>query len=69
MSTAPHEDHEQSADAEYTSMPTWVRWFLVAAAVVVIGVIIVLLSGGQHGPGRHLSSEGPARSMTASALR
>jgi hypothetical protein len=36
--------------------PRWVRLFLaVALTVVLVGVVLVLLSGGRHGPGRHLS--------------
>jgi hypothetical protein len=38
-------------------MPRWVKVFLIAAAVlVVLMVALVLISGGLHGPGRHLSS-------------
>ena len=38
-------------------MPRWVKVFLIiAAALVVLMVAVMLVSGGQHGPGRHLSS-------------
>ena len=38
-------------------MPRWVKIFLIAAAVVlVLLAAAMLISGGQHGPGRHLSS-------------
>jgi hypothetical protein len=38
-------------------MPRWVKVFLIIAAVlVVLMVAVMLVSGGQHGPGRHLSS-------------
>jgi hypothetical protein len=40
-------------------MPRWVKRFLiVAAALVLLVVALMLVSGGQHGPGRHLSSDG-----------
>jgi hypothetical protein len=40
-------------------MPRWVKVFLIiAAALVVLMVAVMLVSGGQHGPGRHLSSSG-----------
>jgi hypothetical protein len=38
-------------------MPRWVKIFLITAAtVLVLLVVAMLISGGQHGPGRHLSS-------------
>lgn len=38
-------------------MPRWVKVFLITAAVLVVLVVtLMLLSGGQHGPGRHFSS-------------
>ena len=38
-------------------MPRWVKVFLITAAVLVVLVVaMMLVSGGQHGPGRHLSS-------------
>lgn len=34
--------------------PQWVRWLLVALAVAILAVLVVMLvSGGDHGPGRH----------------
>ena len=41
------------------ALPRWVKVFLIIAAVlVVLMVAVMLVSGGQHGPGRHLSSSG-----------
>jgi hypothetical protein len=38
-------------------MPRWVKVFLISAAVLVaLMIALMLVSGGQHGPGRHLSS-------------
>jgi len=38
------------------SMPTWVKGFAIAAAVLVV---VMLLTGG-HGPGRHTQGGSPA---------
>ena len=34
--------------------PRWVKFFLGIAALVAIAVVVGLLVGGDHGPGRHL---------------
>ena len=40
-------------------MPRWVKIFLIVIAVLVVLLVAgMLISGGQHGPGRHLSSTG-----------
>ena len=45
-------------------MPRWVKVFLIVAAVlVVLTIALMLASGGQHGPGRHLSSSGWSESV------
>lgn len=44
--------------AQMPGMPRWVKISLIVALVAVLLVVILLLSGG-HGPGRHLSGEGP----------
>jgi len=41
------------------SMPTWVKGFAIAAAVLVVLVVVMLLTGG-HGPGRHTQGGSPA---------
>lgn len=54
-------------DASGSGMPRWVKGFAIAAAVLVLLIIIMLLTG--HGPGRHLSGLGqsPASSQTLSS--
>lgn len=48
-------------------MPRWVKVFGITAAVLLtVMILIMLLSGGQHGPGRHLSSLGLAGSPHSS---
>ena len=55
MSVAPHDPAGQTEQPEYAGMPTWVKWVLIAAAVVVL-VVVALVFGSEHGPGRHMSS-------------
>ena len=42
-------------------VPRWV-WLsaIVVGVLVALAVVLMLVSGGQHGPGRHLSSAGAA---------
>ena len=46
-------------DDEFTrgrrpATPTWVKALAIAAAVMVLVVVaVMLLAGGEHGPGRH----------------
>jgi hypothetical protein len=44
------------------STPRWVKVFGIIALVLVLLIGIMLLSGGEHGPGRHL----PPASVTES---
>jgi hypothetical protein len=37
-----------------SGMPRWVKVSAVVAAVLVALVVVMLLVGGDHGPGRHL---------------
>ena len=49
-------------------MPRWVKIFLIVVAVVVVLLVAgMLISGGQHGPGRHLSSTGGLRAAAVPA--
>jgi len=42
--------------AATTRMPRWVKVFLVTAALIlVVAVAAMMIAGGQHGPGRHLT--------------
>lgn len=44
--------------AERPGAPRWVKVFVVVAAVVALVLIaLMLVSGGTHGPGRHLSGQ------------
>lgn len=46
-------------DKAAQGMPTWVKGFATAAAVLVVLVVVMLLTGG-HGPGRHTQGRLPA---------
>jgi hypothetical protein len=40
-------------------VPRWVKIFVITTlALVLLMVVVMLLAGGQHGPGRHLSAAG-----------
>lgn len=47
-------------------MPGWVKGFIVAGIAVAVLVVLALLLGGDHGPGRHGSGGGNA-TMAVSA--
>ncbi|MGH3764810.1 MAG: hypothetical protein ACRDTX_06630 [Pseudonocardiaceae bacterium] len=41
--------------------PRWVKVFgIVAGALALLVLILMMVGGGNHGPGRHFSSERPA---------
>jgi hypothetical protein len=52
-----------------TGVPRWVKVFVVVAvALAVLGVVVMLLVGGDHGPGRHQSATtAPHRVWTITA--
>lgn len=52
---------------ERPGVPRWVKVFLaVAAAVALVLIALMLLSGGTHGPGRHLSGQGSSHASISS---
>jgi hypothetical protein len=72
MSTAPQEPTgpQASTDAgpEYTGMPGWVKWFLIAAVVLGFVLLVATLVGGNHGPARHMSQAPSTETVLASAI-
>lgn len=50
-------------------MPRWVKVFVVIALVLVAFLVVGLLSGGEHGPGRHFSAQGVVSGMAEADLR
>ena len=67
MTSQPSDSNNAGTDpvqGPVTGVPRWVKVFLlVSSAIVVLGVVMMLLVGGGHGPGRHQS--GPATSDQA----
>ena len=35
-------------------MPIWVKVFAAIAILFVVMLVVALLTGGEHGPGRHI---------------
>jgi len=51
----------KAGSEEDRGVPRWVKMFgLAVAGLLISAVVVMLLSGGQHGPGRHLSTLGAA---------
>ncbi len=48
-----HVEEKKGTGAAH-STPLWVKVFGIIALVLVLLVGIMLLSGGEHGPGRHM---------------
>lgn len=39
---------------EYPSTPTWVKYLFIGTLVLLaIGIVVTLVTGVDHGPGRH----------------
>jgi hypothetical protein len=51
----PHHDSKGNTDRD-TGTPRWVKVFGIIAIVLVLLFVILLLTGRDHGPGRHLRS-------------
>jgi hypothetical protein len=67
---APSTAAQGSAESP-PGMPRWVKYLIGALlAVVVAAILIMLIAGGDHGPGRHgapAGGESPARSAATSS--
>lgn len=64
------EDDQGSAESP-PGMPRWVKYLIGALlAVVVVAILVMLIAGGDHGPGRHAAPAGggsPARDAAATS--
>lgn len=40
---------------DYAPVPGWVKWLVITVGVMLLVVVVALLAGGEHGPGRHVS--------------
>lgn len=64
-------EQQPEARAGRASMPRRPRWVLVAgiiAIVLTLMVVVLLLTGGEHGPGRHIGSGDGARLTVPSSM-
>jgi hypothetical protein len=54
----PPADSSPDGKIRWTAgVPGWVKAFVITAlGLALLMVVVMLVSGGQHGPGRHLSS-------------
>lgn len=66
MTEPPYPDSQ-----EPRGMPRWVKVFGIIVAILAIVVVAILIfGGGEHGPGRHLSSSAmPALVLRGDAVR
>ena len=71
MASSPSPERNAGPDGGPTAgTPRWVKVSGVIAIAVLLLILIVLLTGGNHGPGRHRSSGrlgGPVESVDAIA--
>ena len=59
---------DRGAATAYPGAPRWVKTFGIAVLLVVLLVAAVMVaSGGEHGPGRHMPSGGAAAGQTPPA--
>ena len=54
---------EADPEGRYEPMPRWVKFLLAVAVLLAVLVLAVLVSGGGHGPGRHLGLPAAACSL------
>jgi hypothetical protein len=57
------------APAPRPATPRWVKVFAVIAAAVIVVFLVLLLSGGDHGPGRHSRPSGGERHTPGPGVR
>lgn len=60
MSDLPSDDHNgprvRPGDSPAEGVPRWVKLFGVAGLVLTLLLVVKLLAGENHGPGRHIPS-------------
>ena len=60
MSDLPSDDHHGPrvgpGDGPAEGVPRWVKLFGLAGLVLTLLLVVKLLAGGNHGPGRHIPS-------------
>jgi hypothetical protein len=62
------QEPQKGSTRHLADIPRWVKVFVVVAAtVLLLMVVAMLIAGGQHGPGRHLSASATYERTAASA--
>ena len=62
-------EHNVGSTGRVAGIPRWVKVCVVVAVVVVLLMILaMLITGGQHGPGRHQSASGLGERTAASRV-
>jgi hypothetical protein len=46
--------------SDFTGMPRWVKIFVIIGIVLVLGFVVTLIAGVQHGPSLHTPPSTPA---------
>lgn len=44
-------------DPRPPAAPRWVKIAAIVAGVILVAIVVAALSGGEHGPGRHLPGD------------
>jgi hypothetical protein len=47
-------DDPRYRDSRPPTRPRWVMVLLIIAVVLIVLVVVIAITGGEHGPGRHL---------------
>jgi hypothetical protein len=58
MTDSPAQPEDPSDTGAPAGMPRWVKVFVVLALIAVVLLVVGLLVGGNHGPGRHAAGDG-----------
>jgi len=61
----PGRSREPGRAGQYEPAPRWVKVLLVVGGLLVVGFLVMLLSGGGHGPGRHTGLPAAARAAAS----
>jgi hypothetical protein len=57
VESGPPQEPQGGSTRGLAGIPRWVKVFIVVAAtVLLLMVVAMLITGGQHGPGRHQSA-------------
>ena len=54
------EQQRDEPDAVEHATPRWVKGFIATGVIVALLLVVLVLLGGDHGPGRHELGSGPS---------